>query len=136
MSASSGSVSTATRANAGGAPTTTTQTTIKPRIGIFDLALSGLGAVGIITSIAAQTFAIDHGANQKAIDANNITTIWSILIGAGLLALGVILWFHFGSVSGEYRYLWVYGLAFSSYILATIALYMSTIQVIVRESNS
>jgi hypothetical protein len=133
MSATSGSVSTATRAEAGGTPT---QTTIKPRIGIFGLALSGLGAVGIITSIAAQTFAIDHGANQKPIDANNITTIWSILIGAGLLALGVILWFHFGSVSGEYRYLWVYGLAFSSYILATIALYMSTIQVIVRETNS
>jgi hypothetical protein len=100
------------------------------------IVLSVAGALGVTAAVAAQAFAIDHGSNQKPIDANNITTIWSIIIGVSLLALGVVLWFHFQSIGGESRYLYVYGLAFSSYIVATIALYMSTIQVIVRESTN
>jgi len=95
-----------------------------------------LGGIGVIAAVAAQAFAIDHGSNQKPIDANNITTVWSIIIGAILLMVGVVLWFHFQSVGGEYKYMYAYALAFSSYIVATIALYMSTIQVIVRESTN
>jgi hypothetical protein len=103
---------------------------------MLGIVLSVLGGIGVISAVTAQAFAIDHGSNQKPIDANNITTVWSIIIGVCLLVVGVVLWFHFQSIGGEYRYMYVYGLAFSSYIVATIALYMSTIQVIVRESTS
>jgi hypothetical protein len=50
--------------------------------------------------------------------------------------LGVAMWFHLEKAGGEYKYMYVYALAFSSYIVATIALYMSTIQVIVRETTN
>ena len=103
---------------------------------LLSIGLSVVGALGVIGAVTAQAFSIDHGSNQKPIDTNNITTVWSIIIGVVLLLVGVLFWFHFQSVGGEYRYLYVYGLAFSSYILATIALYMSTIQVIVRESTN
>lgn len=109
---------------------------VKPRLGMFGLVLSVLGSIAIISAISAQAFSIDHGANQKPIDANNVITVWSIVLGALVLVLGVILWFHFGGVSGEFRYQMVYGLAFMSYVISTIALYMSTIQVIVKESSS
>jgi hypothetical protein len=144
-SASASSVGSGIRAGAGGTPSpsptaTTTapasQPVVKGRLNILGIILSVLGGIGVISAVTAQAFSIDHGSNQKPIDANNITTVWSIIIGVCLLIVGVILWFHFQSVGGEYRYMYVYGLAFSSYIVATIALYMSTIQVIVRESTS
>jgi len=50
--------------------------------------------------------------------------------------LGVAMWFHIEKAGGEYKYMYAYALAFSSYIVASIALYMSTIQVIVRESTN
>jgi len=141
---STASVATADRAGAGGAPSTAsasssstgTTTVVRTRMNLAGIVLSVLGGVGVIGAVAAQAFSIDHGSNQKPIDANNITTIWSIVIGVILLIVGVIFWFHFQTVGGEYKYMYAYGLAFSSYIVATIALYMSTIQVIVRESTN
>ena len=103
---------------------------------MFGIVLSVFGGLGVVGAVAAQAFAIDHGSNQKPIDANNITTVWSIIIGVILLVVGVVFWFHFQTVGGENKYLYAYGLAFSSYVVATIALYMSTIQVIVRESTN
>lgn len=128
---SAGTASSGQRAEVGG-----TTTIVRTRMNMVGIVLAVLGGLGVISAVAAQAFAIDHGANQKPIDANNIQTVWSIIIGVLLLTLGVVLWFHFQSSGGEYRYLYVYGLAFSSYIVATIALYMSTIQVIVRESTN
>lgn len=137
------SVSSTDRAVAGGTPSgapaassAATTTIVKTRMNLAGIVLSVMGGIGVISAVAAQAFAIDHGSNQKPIDANNITTVWSIVIGVILLLLGVVLWFHFQSVGGEYKYIYAYGLAFSSYIVATIALYMSTIQVIVRESTN
>lgn len=127
------SANTPDRAATGGAPTTTKITT---NMNTVSIVVSIIGAIGVIAAVAAQAFAIDHGSNQKPIDANNITTVWSIIIGVVLLILGVTLWFLFQTVGGEYKYIYAYGLAFSSYIVATIALYMSTIQVIVRESTN
>ena len=137
------STTTSARGAAGGipspaapaAPAATTTPVVRSRLNMFGLVAAVAGTIGVISAVAAQAFAIDHGSNQKPIDANNITTVWSIIIGVLLLAVGVVLWFHFHQ-AGEYRYLYVYGLAFSSYIVATIALYMSTIQVIVRESTN
>jgi hypothetical protein len=141
---STASVATTDRAAAGGAPSTAsasasstgTTTVVRTRMNLAGIVLSVLGGLGVIGAVAAQAFSIDHGSNQKPIDANNITTIWSIVIGVILLIVGVIFWFHFQTVGGEYKYMYAYGLAFSSYIVATIALYMSTIQVIVRESTN
>jgi hypothetical protein len=147
---SSASVSTAERAAAaapaaapvptpvaaGAAVVAKAKEVIRPRIGMLSLVLSVVGACGVIAAVAAQAFAIDHGSNQKPIDANNVTAVWSIILGLVILAVGVVLWFHFSGVTGEYRYLYVYLLAFMSYIVASIALYMSTIQVIVRESTN
>jgi drug/metabolite transporter (DMT)-like permease len=129
------STGTVDRAAANASSTESTSPVVRARMNMVGIVLSVVGGVGVMSAIAAQAFAIDHGSNQKPIDANNITTVWSIIIGACLLALGVVLWFSFQS-GGEYKYLYVYGLAFSSYIVATIALYMSTIQVIVRESTN
>ena len=133
MSSSASSIITGNRTDVGGA---IAPVVIKTRLNMLGIVLSVMGGIGVISAVAAQTFTIDHGSNQKPIDVNNITTVWSILIGICLLAVGLVLWFHFQSVGGEYRYMYVYCLAFSSYIVATIALYMSTIQVIVRESTS
>jgi hypothetical protein len=130
-----GSVNTETRGSTGGTPPAS-QLNMKPKLNLLGIILSVLGGIGVVAAVAAQAFAIDHGSNQKPIDANNITTVWSIIIGAVLLVLGVVLWFHYQTVGGEYKYMYAYGLAFSSYIVATIALYMSTIQVIVRESTN
>jgi len=137
------------RAAAGGAPSASTSTSassassssgtkneLRTNGHMFGIALSVLGGLGVVGAVAAQAFAIDHGSNQKPIDANNITTVWSIIIGVILLVVGVVFYFHFETVGGENKYLYAYGLAFSSYILATVALYMSTIQVIVRESTN
>jgi ABC-type multidrug transport system fused ATPase/permease subunit len=121
---------------AGAAVAAKAKEVIRPRIGMLSIVLSVVGACGVIAAVAAQAFAIDHGSNQKPIDANNITAVWSIILGLVILAVGVVLWFHFSGVTGEYRYLYVYLLAFMSYIVASIALYMSTIQVIVRESTN
>jgi hypothetical protein len=138
-------VSSATRAGAGGAPASAssasssssgTKNELRTNGHMFGIALSVLGGLGVVGAVAAQAFAIDHGSNQKPIDANNITTVWSIIIGVILLVVGVVFYFHFETVGGEYKYLYAYGLAFSSYIVATVALYMSTIQVIVRESTN
>jgi hypothetical protein len=126
------SASTPARAEVGGTPA---PAPARNNTRLLSIVLSVLGAIGVISAVAAQAFAIDHGSNQKPIDTNNITTVWSIIIGVLLLVVGSVLWFHFYQ-GGEYRYLYVYGLAFSSYIVATIALYMSTIQVIVRESTN
>ena len=146
MSSTGGtSVTSAARASAGGAPASApsasasapaTRNELRTNGNMFGIALSVLGGLGVVGAVAAQAFAIDHGSNQKPIDANNITTVWSIIIGVILLVVGVVLWFHFQTVGGENKYLYAYGLAFSSYIVATIALYMSTIQVIVRESTN
>ena len=144
------SVASTDRAGAGGSPpspsatTATTATTaaaatttvVRTRMNLVGIVVSVMGGIGVIAAIAAQAFAIDHGSNQKPIDANNITTVWSIIIGIILLLVGVVLWFHFQTIGGEYKYIYAYGLAFSSYIVASIALYMSTIQVIVRESTN
>ena len=127
MSASAGSVATIVRSGEGGSPPPSTKTTYVPSKSSFGIILSVLGAGGVIAAVAAQAFAIDHGSNQKPIDANNITTVWSIVIGVLLLVVGAVLWFTSQSVGGEYRYNMLYGIAFSSYIVATIALYMSTI---------
>jgi hypothetical protein len=127
--------STSARGAAGGTPAAT-GTVVRTRMNMAGIALSVLGGVGVIGAVAAQAFAIDHGANQKAIEGNNIITVWSIIIGVILLVVGAVLWFHFQTVGGEYKYNMLYGLAFLSYIVATIALYMSTIQVIVRESTN
>jgi hypothetical protein len=145
---SSASVSTAERAAAaasapvptpvaaGAAVVAKAKEVIRPRIGMLSLVLSVVGACGVIAAVAAQAFAIDHGSNQKPIDANNVTAVWSIILGIVMFAVGVVLWFHFSGVTGEYRYLYVYILSFMSYVVASIALYMSTIQVIVRESTN
>ena len=135
------SVSTGPRAAAGGAPAPAasapaTRNELRTNGNMFGIALSVLGGLGVVGAVAAQAFAIDHGSNQKPIDANNITTVWSIIIGVILLVVGVVFYFHFETVGGQNKYLYAYGLAFSSYIVATIALYMSTIQVIVRESTN
>lgn len=136
-------MSTGPRAAAGGAPAASasasapaTRNELRTNGNMFGIALSVLGGLCVVGAVAAQAFAIDHGSNQKPIDANNITTVWSIIIGVILLVVGVVLWFHFQTVGSENKYLYAYGLAFSSYIVATIALYMSTIQVIVRESTN
>jgi len=143
---SANSVNSETRARASGPPVaaggppvaaaTGTTTVVRTRMNLVGIVLSVIGGCGVIAAVAAQAFAIDHGSNQKPIDANNITTVWSIIIGIILLIVGVVFWFHFQTVGGEYKYMYAYGLAFSSYIVATIALYMSTIQVIVRESTN
>jgi hypothetical protein len=127
------SASTATRAATGGPPATGTSLT--PSKSLLGIGFAVLGGIGVIGAVAAQAFAIDHGSNQKPIDANNITTVWSIIIGVILLIIGAVLWFTFAE-GGEYKYNMLYGLAFSSYAVATIALYMSTTQVIVRESTN
>lgn len=142
---SANSVNSETRARASGPPVAaggppvaaaTGTTVVRTRMNLVGIVLSVIGGCGVIAAVAAQAFAIDHGSNQKPIDANNITTVWSIIIGIILLIVGVVFWFHFQTVGGEYKYMYAYGLAFSSYIVATIALYMSTIQVIVRESTN
>jgi len=128
--------STSVRGGASGGTPPASTTSVSSKKHIFGIVAAVIGGIGVIGAVAAQAFAIDHGANQKKIDANNITTVWSIIIGVILLVLGTVLWFSFDTVGGEYKYLYAYGLAFSSYIVATIALYMSTIQVIVRESTN
>lgn len=99
------------------------------------LIASVLGAVGVIVTTAVQVNSINHSSTGQAlIDSQNLTTAWSVAIGATVLCIGAVLYFVFKEVTVD-RYIYVYGFAFSAYLVSTIALYMSTIQVIVREKS-
>ena len=103
----------------------TSPTINKPTIGIFVVVI---GVICVIGSLIAQSFIIDHGSsNQLTIDSQNNQTMIGVFTGIVLFALGLIIWIWFSTWRNKYLPLFL--LSFSSYIVANIAAVFSLYQV-------
>jgi hypothetical protein len=93
-----------------------------------------IGVILISVSTVMQMFSMSNGSSgQVTIQSTGTTTLWPVLTGVVLLALGFCLYFIVLSDAYKtYRTLFV--LAFFSYIMSNVALMFSTTQVKVSKS--
>jgi hypothetical protein len=90
--------------------------------------LACFGIFIVILSTFLQFYNLDHGSsNQLTIDKEVSTNILCVLTGASFLAVGFILWIMFSDMTN--KYLAVFMLAFSSYVLSNVAILFSLYQV-------
>ena len=109
------------------------RTSVIPKTETWGIIFSALGAITVIGSVILQYFVIDHGSsNQLTIDGEVQKSIWAVLTGVVLFIVGFILWILFSSVAN--KYLAVFLLAFSSFVIGNIAVVMSLYQVTVTKN--
>jgi len=103
-----------------------------PKAETWGIIVSVLGIFTVIVSVILQYFIIDHGSsNQLTIDAEVQKNIYAVLTGVILFIVGFILWISFSSYDN--KYLAVFLLAFSSFIVSNIAVVLSLYQVTVTK---
>jgi hypothetical protein len=82
----------------------------------------------VILTTFLQFYNLDHGSsNQITIDKEVGTNILCVLTGVSFLAVGFILWVIFSDMTNKYLALFL--LSFSSYILSNVAILFSLYQV-------
>ena len=108
-----------------------TATPVKvPAWGNWGIFIAIAGIVTVIGSLAVQFTVVNHGSSgQITIDTSLNTSLWAVLTGVSLFALGFTLWILFKTT--QYQYLAVFLLAFSSLCIAEVALLSSLYQVTV-----
>ena len=103
----------------------------KSNLGIL---VSVAGIVLLIISVGLQYSVVGHGSSGQLVISSSLkNSFWLILTGTVLLAVGVLMWTVFNTVS-QGRYLVLFVLAFSSYFIANMALLCSLYQVNVSTS--
>ena len=96
-----------------------------PNIAIFIVVI---GVLGVIGSLIAQYNIMDHGSsNQLTIDALHNQTMIGVLTAGAIFSVGLVMWLFFSTWRNKYLPLFL--LAFSSYIVANIAVVFSLYQV-------
>ena len=101
---------------------------IVPRGDTWGIILASLGVITVIISLLVQFSVIDNGSsNQLTVDAEVSKNIWGVFTGIILFIVGYVLWISFSSF--KHKYLAVFLLAFSSYIVANFAVMLSLYQV-------
>jgi hypothetical protein len=101
---------------------------IIPRGDTWGIILASLGVITVIISLLVQFSVIDNGSsNQLTVDAEVSKNIWGIFTGIILFVVGYVLWITFSSF--KHKYLAIFLLAFSSYIVANFAVMLSLYQV-------
>ena len=99
-----------------------------PKADSWGLIFSSVGLLTVIISLIVQFYIIDHGSsNQLTIDAEVQKSVWGVLTGIILFILGFVLWLWFSTWRN--KYLPVFLLSFSSYIVANLAVMLSLYQV-------
>lgn len=107
-------------------PDTTPTTNTGPSS--LGLLLSVFGVLVVAISSFLQFYYLDHGSsNQITIEKEISTNIICVLTGISFFAVGFILWIMFSHMSN--KYLAIFMLAFSSYLLSNIAILFSLYQV-------
>jgi hypothetical protein len=103
----------------------------KSNLGIL---VSVAGIILLIVSVGLQYSVVGHGSSGQLVISSSLkNSFWLILTGTVLLAVGILMWTVFNTVS-QGRYLLLFVLAFSSYFIANIALLCSLYQVNVSTS--
>jgi hypothetical protein len=101
---------------------------IVPKGDTWGIILAGAGIVTVLISLLVQFSVIDNGSsNQLTIDNETSKNIWGVLTGVILFVVGYVLWITFSTYKNKYLAMFV--LAFSSYILANFAIMLSLYQV-------
>jgi len=101
-----------------------------PAWGNWGIVMAATGIVIVIGSLALQFIVVNHGSSgQVTIDTSMNTSLWAVLTGVSLFALGFVLWILFKTT--QYQYLAVFALAFTSFCVAEFALLSSLYQVTV-----
>jgi hypothetical protein len=92
------------------------------------LLLAVFGVLVVAISSFLQFYYLDYGSsNQITIEKEIGTNIICVLTGISFFAVGFILWIMFSDMSN--KYLAVFMLAFSSYLLSNMAILFSLYQV-------
>jgi hypothetical protein len=95
--------------------------------------LATLGVLIVIISTIIQFYNINHGSsNQITIASEMSTNITCVMTGISLFIVGFILWIMFNETSN--KYLAVFLVSFTSFILANMAILFSLYQVNVVQS--
>jgi hypothetical protein len=101
---------------------------IIPRGDTWGIILASMGVITVVISLLIQFSVIDNGSsNQLTIDAEVSKNIWGVFTGLILFIVGYVLWLTFSGF--KHKYLAVFMLAFSSYIVANFAVMLSLYQV-------
>jgi hypothetical protein len=89
-----------------------------------------LGIVTIVTGLLVQLNTINTGSSgQLAISQGINTGLGYGILAAVLLAVGFVLWIINTSIDPKWKYLSIFALAFTSYIISNAALLSSCMQV-------
>lgn len=101
---------------------------IVPKGDTWGILLASAGVLTVLISLLVQFSVIDNGtSNQLTIDTETSKNIWGVLTGIILFVVGYVLWITFSTYKN--KYLAIFLLAFSSYILANFAVMLSLYQV-------
>ena len=89
------------------------------------------GLITVLVSLIVQIFAIDHGTSgQLTIDTGMNAALWPPIIGAAIFAVAFTIWIM-TQKNEKYKFIYLYLLVATSYLLSNVALYYSTRQVTV-----
>ena len=89
------------------------------------------GLITVLVSLIVQIFAIDHGTSgQLTIDTGMHAALWPPIIGGAIFAVAFTIWIYLQK-DEKSKFIYLYLLVASSYLLSNVALYYSTRQVTV-----
>ena len=96
------------------------------------LIFAAVGIITVVVSLTIQIFTLNNGsAGQLQVDSGLNVTLWCTLTGVMLFAVGFSVWLLLSTLDMKSKFLVVFLLAASSYILSNIAILMSSLQVTV-----
>ena len=97
-------------------------------------AITILGVLIVTVSTIIQFYNLDHGSsNQITIDAEMNTNVTLVMTGISFFIVGYIIWIFSAEIAN--KYLAVFLLAFTSFILSNMAILFSLYQVNVVKSS-
>ena len=89
------------------------------------------GLITVLVSLIVQIFAIDHGTSgQLTIDTGMHAALWPPIIGGAIFAVAFTIWIYLQK-NEKSKFIYLYMLVATSYLLSNVALYYSTRQVTV-----
>ena len=103
-------------------------TNVVPKGDTWGIIIASIGIITVIISLLVQFSVIDHGSsNQLTIDNETSKNIWGILTGIILFIVGYLVWLSFSTY--KHKYMALFLLSFSSYIIANVSVMLSLYQV-------
>ena len=104
------------------------QLSVTPKGDTIGFIIFLLGILTIVIGLTTQFFIIDHGSSGQLTIQNELNkTLWCILIAVILGIVGYVLWIIYAK--DHNRYLQTFLMAFTSLVIANVALLTSLYQV-------